>query len=114
MAQFRENPECCHNCRRLHCAAVFSSSLPPFGNVSLISPDLAVVKQQLQKATPAQGRVAELKAFGGCCSPEEAKCNSSNSQGWLEPRNFHSLELCIPNNHPQPPGMQDILAISSL
>lgn len=41
-------------------------------------------------------------------------CNSSNFQGWLGRRNFHSLELCIPNNHPQPPGMPDILAISSL
>lgn len=50
VAQFTENPERCHNCRRLHCAAVFSSSLPPFGDVSLISPDLALVKQQLSEA----------------------------------------------------------------
>lgn len=96
-------------------STVFSSSLPPFGNVSLISPDLADVKQQLQESMPGQGRVAELKASRACCSPVcNPKWNSSNFQGWLGRRNFHSLELCIPKNHPRPPGMQDILTISRL
>lgn len=82
MAQFRANPECCRDCRRLHCAAVFSCSLPPFGNVSLISPALAVVKQQLQRPLPGQGRVAELEAPGACWRPNATPATSR--AGWSQ------------------------------
>jgi len=119
VAWFTENREGCWSFQRLGCAAVLAPPLPPFGDVSFISPHLSVVKRQLQSADVwPRSRESDPKALGRLLQPrrrqDRGECNSSSSRGWLGRRNFCSLELLVPDSHPQPPGMQDIPATGVL